>query len=88
MLELTQEERKQIQQEIELVKSSQPLKVQNTVSNNMPISPDGKNAVQDLEKAISAQATPDERETRKIKKRIIALRAVIFACRRVVLCFA
>lgn len=70
MLELTQKEREQIQQEIELVKSSQPLKVQNTVSGNMPIAPDGKNAVQDLEQAISAQATPDERETRKIKKRI------------------
>lgn len=67
MLELSQEEREQIQKEIELVRDKQ---VTITPTQEISVAPDENNAIQSLEEMISAQAIPDKKESHRILKRI------------------
>ena len=62
MFELTTQDREEIQKLIV------EMKAQPTVS--VPLTPDGQKANTDLDKAISAQATPGKQEARRVKKRI------------------
>lgn len=69
MEELTQEDREKIQQQIvEYKQTAVSTNVQPSIS--VPITPDGKVANEDLDKAIQNQATPDKHEAHKIKNKI------------------
>lgn len=66
MIELSQDEREQIQQQILLVKNEQELTVIPT--NNVSATPDV--VLKNLEETVSAQAIPNKKETHRIIKRI------------------
>ena len=67
MTELTTEDREQIQNQITEYKAQQ-LTEANPVQ--VPVTPDGTDATQTMNKAFSDQSTPDKREDRRIKRRI------------------
>lgn len=66
MVELTPEDREDIQNQIAEYKQNQVT----VATNNVPITPDGKNADEDLNQALSAGSTPDKLERRRIRSKI------------------
>lgn len=66
MVELTPEDREEIQNQITEYKQNQVT----VATTNIPITPDGKNADEDLNTAISAGATPDKLERRRVRSKI------------------
>lgn len=67
MPELTPEDREQIQNQIEIYKQNQVAQARHI---SAPITPDGKDANKDLNKALEQGATPDKREAKQITKKI------------------
>ena len=69
MVNLTQEDRENIQNQITVFKENQ---IANTVEQTItvPKTPDGRDANEELNNIISNEAAPDKRESRRIKKKI------------------
>ena len=68
MIELTQEDREKIQNQIIAYKVQPPVEEKPTVA--VPMTPDGQNANQALDEALKSQSTPDNQEEKRVKKRI------------------
>lgn len=68
MIELTEEDREQIQNQIVEYKQAQVVKATEQIS--VPITPDGQSANIALDEALKEQATPDKKEERRVKKKI------------------
>lgn len=68
MIELTPEDRVQIQNQIMQHKESQVQKTETLIVP--PATPDGRNADKDFEEALKQGATPDKKESRRIRERI------------------
>lgn len=68
MVELSDEDREQIENQITEYKANQVTKVPETIT--VPMTPDGQNANQALDEALKEQATPDKKEARRVKKKI------------------
>lgn len=71
MTELTEQDREEIQNEIVQYRAQNVAQVQTqSLSVQPPITPDGKQANKALDEAIESEATPDKKESRRVKKRI------------------
>lgn len=68
MVELSEEDREEIQNQITEYKANQVAKPANPIA--VPMTPDGQDANQALDEAIKQQATPDKKEARRVKKKI------------------
>lgn len=66
-MELTQEDREQIENEIALYKAQSPTV---SVPVSVPIAPTGQDANQDLDNIIEQEATPNKKEAKRFRKRI------------------
>lgn len=66
-MELTQEDREHIENQIALYKAQAPTV---PVQISVPIAPTGQDANQDLDRIIEEEATPNKREARKFRKLI------------------
>lgn len=67
-MELTDQDREEIQNQIIAYQQNQITK---TVEQPKPlITPDGKEANKALDEALEEQATPDKKESRRVKKKI------------------
>lgn len=68
MVELTDQDREEIQQQIVQYQENQVVHASTPV--NLPVTPDGKQANKALNDALENASTPDKKEARRVKKKI------------------